>query len=192
MIPKNIPSNLMAFETIRHEEIKVFGKKIIVDTCKINNYYESMVMYPGGQEIDTEKTYNRTAALDAHERLLKKYTNEDGLIEKVNLSGKYLALQKAFCEAYAAAEKVSDIEDGGASNFDCMLIYLPVFEDRRSIIAAKKAGLSMTKMTFRQKNIWFVDPPFGGQGARRTAQAKAMYEAMKERGYMVDMYYEID
>lgn len=170
----------------------MYGKKIIVDTCKINNYYETMVMYPGGHELDSEKTYNRTAALEAHERLLKKFVKGDGLIENVNLSGKYLALQKALCEACAAAKIASEVEDGGASNFDCMLLHIPVFEDRRAVIAAKKAGLSMTKMTFRKKNIWFVEPPFGGQGAKRTAQAKAMYQVMKDHGYMVDMYYEID
>lgn len=151
-----------------------------------------MVMYPGGKEIDSDRTYNRNAALEAHGRLYKKYTKEDGLVENVNLSGKYLVLQKALCEACAAAKIASEVEDGGAANFDCMLLHIPVFEDRRVVIAAKKAGLSMTKMTFRRKNVWFVEPPFGGQGARRTAQAKAMYQVMKDRGYMVDMYYEID
>jgi len=192
MIAKNIPAHLMEFETLRHDEAIVYGKKIIIDTCKINDYFETMVLYPNGESIDKQRTYNRVAAMEAHERLHKKYTKEDGLLENIQLSGKYAALQETFIEAREAAAACANVEDGGASNFDCLLLYLKIFDDRRVVFAAKKAGLSMTKKTYHRKCIWFIEPPFGGQGAKRTAQAKAMYQVMKDRGYMVDMYYEID
>lgn len=110
----------------------------------------------------------------------------------VTLSGKYAKLCEAFKAAYAAAEEHKNDDDGGTSNFDKTWIHLRACEELRVAAAAKQAGLQVYKGRFQRVMVYFVEPPFGGQGFRRTNQTEAMCRVMKELGYDAGMYYRMD
>jgi len=73
-----------------------------------------------------------------------------------------------------------------------MWLHLQSCEEMRVAAAAKQAGLRAFKGNFLHKKVYFVEPPFGGQGFCRTKQAEAMCEAMKSLGYTAGMFYQID
>jgi len=38
----------LVHETVLHHEFRSYGKELIVDTCKMDGVYETMVIYAGG------------------------------------------------------------------------------------------------------------------------------------------------
>lgn len=182
----------LAHETVLHHEFRSYGKELIVDTCKMEDYYETMVMYPDGNELECVRNSELDKALEDHTRLHDKYRHRDGLLEKATLSGKYAKLREAFEKAYVAAASHQNDYDGGTCNFDRMWLHLQSHEEMRVVAAAKQAGLRAFKGNFLHKKVYFVEPPFGGQGYRRTKQAEAMCEAMKSLGYTAGMFYQMD
>lgn len=65
-------------------------------------------------------------------------------------------------------------------------------KELRVAAAAKQAGLQVYKGRFQRVMVYFVEPPFGGQGFRRTNQTEAICGVMKELGYDAGMYYRMD
>lgn len=178
----------LAHEAVLHHEFRSYGKELIVDTCKIDGYYETMVMYPDGNEIECVRNSELDNALADHTRLHDKYRHHDCLLEIAKLGGRYLKLREAFEKVYEAAAEHRNHDDGGTCNFDRMWLHLQSYEEMRVAAAAKQAGLRVSKGNFLHKKVYFVEPPFGGQGFRRTKQA----EAMKSLGYAAGMFYQID
>lgn len=184
--------NSLKLQPVQHDEFRVYGKDLIVDTCKIGDYYETMVMYPDGSDLECVCNIELDQALAVHRELHDLYRYHGGLLKKVTLSGKYAKLCEAFKAAYAAAKEHKNDDDGGTSNFDRMWLHLNACEELRVAAAAKQAGLLAYKGRFQRVMVYFVEPPFGGQGFRRTNQAEAMCRVMKELGYDAGMYYRMD
>lgn len=138
-------------ETVLHHEFRSYGKELIVDTCKMDGYYETMVMYPDGNEFECVRNSELDKALEDHTRLHDKYRHHDWLLEAAKLSGKYAKLREAFEKAYVAAAFHQDDDDGGTCNFDRMWLHLQSYEEMRVVAAAKQAGLRAFKGTFLHK-----------------------------------------
>lgn len=182
----------MMFKTIKHDEFKRNGKTIIVNTALLDDVYEVMILYPMGREIDQSRHRDQDAALAAHEAFIQKYIREDGLLENVSLSGRYLKLSEDLKAAHCAADAFKDGPDDGTCNFDAMYISLPGWNKPRIRAAAKQADLMVSIAHVFHHKVYMFQPPHGGQGERRTKQAEAMYELMKSRGYEASVYYRMD
>lgn len=110
----------------------------------------------------------------------------------MELTGKYKALADDLKKAVAAAEAAADCDDGGTCNFDCMMIHLPRWNQELIEAAAKAAGIYAFDITFLRVKHYAFSVPRGGQANRRTAQAEAMAQVMKEAGYAAGVYYQMD
>ena len=83
-------------------------------------------------------------------------------------------------------------DDGGSANLDYLTISLPRLKEEKVIDAVKKAGLWT-----RGKQNWigqryFISAPHGSQGNDNTSQIEAMRDCLKEKGYDVLIYYQME
>lgn len=104
----------------------------------------------------------------------------------------YKKLTEDLIKARLAAEEAAKGEDGGSANRDTMTIKLPRANEKKVMEAVKDAGLYT-----RGRQNWigprfFISPPACGQGNSRVRATEAMEKVMKEAGYDVLMYCQID
>lgn len=88
-----------------------------------------------------------------------------------------------------------NLEDGGASNFDSVIVDFGKHSYVDDIIAslAVELGVFIYKITSGiYRGMYNCDLGFKGQGARRTRMAKAAQMSLKENGFKAYMYYELD
>lgn len=82
--------------------------------------------------------------------------------------------------------------DSGSCNFDSIALWLPPRTRRRVVgLALHAAGLRGFKKS-RGSSLFLIWPPAGGQGSRRTAQARAMQTVLEKRGYRAFVHYVMD
>ncbi|SRR5579885_464912 len=102
-------------------------------------------------------------------------------------------LADALIEAKTAAlAKVEKMEDGGTCNFDSCVLFDSEGADVE--LALQYAGLTGYHRTGK-KDIWagwFIHAPRGAQGCVNTAQAEAIHKILKDKGFKVGMYYQMD
>ena len=98
-------------------------------------------------------------------------------------------LTVAVNEAKKAAETT---DDGSTCNFDCCLLYLPRYNEEKTIEAIQAAGVGGFKSNFLGKVCYMLGNPIFAQGNQRTVQAEKIAEVMKLKGYDVDIYYQMD
>ena len=103
-------------------------------------------------------------------------------------NNKIMALRCALLIAISEAEKMKDIEDGGTSNMDTPIIFLPKWNWVSILEAFQLTGLTPYKY---EKAIHILGA-CEGQGFRRTAMARAFRDSLKAQGYDAAVYYEID
>lgn len=104
----------------------------------------------------------------------------------------YKKLTEDLIKARCFAEKAAKGEDGGTANLDTMTIKLPRAKENKVIEAVKKAGLYT-----RGRREWlgarfFISPPGGGQGNARNRAVEAMTKVMREAGWDVLTYCQMD
>lgn len=111
---------------------------------------------------------------------------------KSELPERYKRLAEDLKAAVKAAEVAADGEDGGACNFDSLMLSLPRWNGETIKQAAESAGISCFSLQFCGRKYWAFDVPLGGQANRRTRQAKAMCKSMIAAGYNAYVYYQLD
>lgn len=104
----------------------------------------------------------------------------------------YETLTEKLKEAKTAAETIAaKTDDGGTSNFDTMYFSIP--NKRRANIEQAIHKADLHYYYDDHLKAYFVLPPVSSQGNRRTAQAEAMYDVLKQIPYCkVGMWYQID
>lgn len=185
----------MTHETVKHDEYRICGQQIIVDTALIDGKYETMVLRPGGEELETEYNYDKGKALEAHEKLYFKWHRENEHFRFVKHTPKFNRLVADLKEAVASAKHAAELhpEDGGTCNFDHAILYnVKEFNMLAVKAAAAEAGITAEKGLYMKKTVYFLGVPEGGQADMRTRQAEAMYGVLKDLGYDCGMYYQMD
>lgn len=104
----------------------------------------------------------------------------------------YKKLTADLIKARAAAEEAGKGEDGGTANLDTMTIKLPRANEKKVIEAVKAAGLYTRGRTEWFGSRFFIPPPRCGQGNSRVRATEAMEKVMKEAGWDVLMYCQMD
>lgn len=104
----------------------------------------------------------------------------------------YKKLTEDLIKARLAAEEAANGEDGGTANLDTMTIKLPRANEKKVIEAVRAAGLYT-----RGRREWigprfFISPPPCGQGDSRVRATRAMANVMREAGWDVLMYEQMD
>lgn len=104
----------------------------------------------------------------------------------------YKKLTDDLIKARIAAEEAAKGEDGGTANLDTMTIALPKAKENKVIEAVKKAGLYTSGKTNWIGPRYFISPPKCGQGNSRNRAVEAMTKVMREAGWDVLIYYQMD
>lgn len=104
----------------------------------------------------------------------------------------YEKLTEDLIKARLAAEEAAKGEDGGTANLDTMTIKLPRARENKVIEAVKKAGLYTRGKTEWIGTRYFIPSPRCGQGNSRNRAVEAMKEVMREAGWDVLIYYQMD
>jgi hypothetical protein len=110
----------------------------------------------------------------------------------VNLATLPNAIKLAFEYGMAVAKRT---EDGGACNFDTVILWGRYSKKREEAIeAAMKAvgGFCYRKTSGIYKGSWGLHFPFGGQGMRRTQAMEEAKRILALNGFEVSMYYAMD
>ena len=95
-------------------------------------------------------------------------------------------------EAAAFAATRCSRDDGGTCNFDSAVLFMDKMDQEKVERAANQAGLGVGFRNWAGDSCCFLHAPMGGQGSRRTVQAEAMEKLLRERGWKVTCYYQID
>ena len=103
----------------------------------------------------------------------------------------YKKLTEDLIKARIAGEEAAKGDDGGTANLDTMTIKLPNARESKVIEAVEKAGLYT-----RGKREWlgpryFISGP-GGQGNSNYRAVKAMTQFMRQAGWDVVTYCQMD
>ncbi len=104
----------------------------------------------------------------------------------------YKKLTQDLIEAKEAALKSVIGDDGGSANLDCIALSLPRLREEKVIQSVKEAGLYTRGKTDWIGKRYFIHAPHGSQGNDNTSQIEAMYECLKEKGYDVLIFYQMD
>lgn len=106
---------------------------------------------------------------------------------------KYEQLKNDLIEAVKRAkEKAIITPDGGTCNFDSCILYLPRYDEGKTIEAIKGAGIGGYKSEYFGKVCYMLGNPIFSQGDARTAQAETIEAFMRSRGYKTGVYYMMD
>lgn len=103
----------------------------------------------------------------------------------------YKKLTEDLIQARLAAEKAAKGEDGGTANLDTMTIELPRARESKVIEAVEKAGLNCSKIEWLGIR-YFIYPPRCGQGNSRYKAVEAMTQFMRQAGWNVLTYCQMD
>ena len=93
-----------------------------------------------------------------------------------------------------ACEEAINSDDGGTCNLDSVFLRLPRIRESKALEAIKQAGLHCSgKRQWRfMGNGYFLHPSVSGQGNRRTKGVEVMKNKLKELGWDVCVYYQMD
>lgn len=110
------------------------------------------------------------------------------MIEEILTKTQLEEFNEALQKANRAAQKYSDIEDGGAINFDSCVIKIKALKKLRELTDFKlrKVGAGSWR------GYWYIDFPTSGQGHRLTKMAEAAAESLIAQGYNAKVYYQLD
>ena len=104
------------------------------------------------------------------------------------MNDKIFTLKVALLTAIAEANKHKNDDDGGTSNWDMPLLFLPLWERADIEEAFKIPGL---RIHFEGNAIYILGV-CDGQGYRRTAMAEAFRDSLKNQGYKAHVDYRMD
>ncbi|MBQ7326397.1 MAG: hypothetical protein IJW93_02845 [Clostridia bacterium] len=103
-------------------------------------------------------------------------------------NNKILALRVALLIAVSEADKKKSTEDGGTSNMDTPIIFLPKWNKSAINEAFQLTGL----IPSIHDNAVYILRACDGQGFRRTAMAEAFRDSLKASGYNAAVDYRMD
>lgn len=166
------------------------GKKLIIDLADLGGEYETIAMRPDGTDLDMSRFKVFEDAVDHYNKLVERYSES---AEKP-LTGRYAKLRDDLKKALAIgvqAEKENP-EDGGTCNFDAVAIHLPRWRVALVEQAAKEAGTRCFDWKlYGHKHIVFA-PDTNAQANARSRNAEAMENALRDMGYTVMSYAQMD
>lgn len=91
-----------------------------------------------------------------------------------------------------AIEKTGAIPDGGTANLDAAVFHLQKGQRSAPLIEAlKRAGLNAYESRWNGRCV-FVSPPVRGQGDRNAVSNQHFIDALRQRGWKVAGYYQMD
>ena len=104
----------------------------------------------------------------------------------------YKELTKSLMTASIAAINVS-MEDGGASNFDSLLLCVKGGCKEKMIYAIRNASLDCEVETINGSRVYLINPPVSEyQGNARTRMIIRMRDVMNALGYNTSVFYCLD
>lgn len=83
-------------------------------------------------------------------------------------------------------------DDGGSANLDRLALSLPRLKEENVIKAIKEAGLYTRGKCKWLGTRYFISAPYGSQGNDNTKQIEVMHKCLKDKGYDVLIYYQVD
>ncbi len=104
----------------------------------------------------------------------------------------YKKLTADIIKAKEAAIEAGKGEDSGTANLDTMTIKLPRANEKKVIEAVKAAGLYTRGRREWIGSRFFILPPTCGRGNSRVRATEAMRNVMREAGWDVLMYCQMD
>ena len=107
---------------------------------------------------------------------------------------KYEKLTSALLDASnKAIEAAAEVTDGGTCNMDGVYLRLPRYNEDKTITAIKNAGLSGFKINHSWYGTGFlISPSTSGQANKRDVAASTMYKFLKDVGYDLSHWQQID
>lgn len=91
-----------------------------------------------------------------------------------------------------ASEAAEKADDGGSANLDATVIFLEKGQRAESVMrAVKDAGLSASPTRWLGRGV-MVQPPGSGQAGKRYASNEALCRYLKDAGWNVLPYYQMD
>ena len=180
--------------TIKHIEYKHSNRRVILDTCEIiPGEYETMLMYPNGNEITCRMARTEADALADFDELLNAYPadTERKPDEPKPLTGKYAKLRDDLRRMYQIGFNAAcSTSDGGACNFDSPALLLPRWQSAKIEQACDEAGCGCFKWSLSGR--WVISFRLPGQADKRTAAAEAITKALTAMGYDALTYSALD
>lgn len=178
--------------TIKRTEYTRNGRRVILDTCELAaNRYETMLMYPDGQEITYRTASTETDALRDFEVILAAYPADKKPEAPKPLTGKYAKLRDDLIKARAIAlDAAALVEDGGTCNLDAPSLLLPRWQSAKVKQACEEAGGDYFRWGYSNRYVICLRLP--GQAYKRETAAEAMTKALADMGYDALTYCAMD
>lgn len=137
---------------------------------------------PVQEKIISRKFKDQECAIDFFE-----YLKENRHVP--NLTGKYKKMATDLEQAKVYAQ--GQIEDGnGSSYFDSVFIYLPKWQKKMVINAAKSVGLDCSKHERTSRYVFSI--PRSGNCSQQTRTSEIMSDFLKNIGYNAGVFYMLD
>ena len=179
--------------TIKRTEYTRNGRRVILDTCELAaNRYETMLMYPDGQEITYRTASTEADALRDFEVILAAYPADKKPEAPKPLTSKYAKLRDDLRKVYEIGKAAAaQVEDGGTCNFDAPSISLPRWQSAKVKQACEEAGCGCFEWKCFNRR-WVICFHIPGQAYKRETAAEAMTKALAGMGYDALTYCAID
>ena len=170
------------------------GRSLLVSTVYLFGQYETVVLLPGGTDLEMCTNSTEEEALRFHRKWLKKYhpTVKPQINSLDDLPPRYRKLSEDLRKAADAAREVYPGGDGGTCNFDSLLLHLPRWNQYLIEAAARLAGIRVFDTRYFGVKHYIFSTPCGGQADARTRQAECMCKVMESLGYSAGVYYQVD
>ena len=104
----------------------------------------------------------------------------------------YAKLQTDIMAARAAATVADPIDDGGTCNLDDIFLILPHANEAKMRKIADATGSYLRKSKWLGTTGYFVSVPANGQANRRAVMVEAGYKKLRELGWNVHHYMQMD
>lgn len=110
-----------------------------------------------------------------------------------NYREKYIRFRSDLHAAVRAGVEAERNEpDSGTCNLDSVSVYLRNWKEAEIREAARMAGIGTEPAVHNGVKTWLFFPKTGGMAAKRTANAEAMQNELRRRGYLATVHYQID
>lgn len=104
----------------------------------------------------------------------------------------YKKLEQALIKAKNTSIEAGKGEDGGSANLDCVFLRLPRARETKVIHSIKNAGLYCRGKTQWLGAGYMINPVGCGQGNSRNRAMEAMKNSLRNDGYDVMGFYQMD
>lgn len=173
------------------------NRNIMIDLADMSKFgapyrYEVMAMR-NSIDFDEYRTNDLNDAIQAYNAMVEKYREKpETKPQEKPLTGKYAKLRDDLKAALAYGKAHEGDDDGGTCNLDACAVKLPRWREALVERAAKEAGThSFVWELWGSKDFVFC-PDTNGQGNKRSRNADAMTDYMRQLGYDALEYSQMD